>query len=167
LLLPRDLKKWRSIAVDWTDVVRSDRAKYIKDASVRASGPNARQVLETIEGFLLASHADGPIVRSKLTEDTKGERCTKCRRYVAKPMGTSDALDARLAVYRAGLDDAIAFAFAKTSVLVTQNNLLRICRCDLAAWRLALDEYKRDPRAAWRSFRIDLGSMSLGATATS
>lgn len=165
LLVPLDWQKWRSIAVEWTDVVCEDRLAGV----VPATGiyPKAQLVPETIEGFLLASKADGAIVRSKITEDTNTKRCTHCRRHGAKPMVTRDAMDARRAVSRAGLDDAIAFAFAKSSVLVTQNNLMRICRCDLRAWRLALDEYKRDPRAAWASFRIEFGHGPTGQIATS
>jgi hypothetical protein len=115
-----------------------------------------RRALETIEGIGQAVDADGIVVRSAAApHDEAGRRCLSCRRYPAKPMPPTDARDARSAVVRAGLDDAIAYAFARTTILVTASSRLRTCVCDLHAWKTALEEYRRDPSAAWRSMGVE------------
>ena len=79
-------------------------------------------------------------------------------------MSVKDARDARRAVRRAGLDDAVAFAFSKTTILVTESNTFRICPCDLRAWRAALELYQREgPRGAWRSIGVGVRKILRGA----
>jgi hypothetical protein len=119
------------------------------------STSKSRPALETIEAFVDASLGWGPIVRvGGAAEDPSKPWCPVCGRREAKPMPPADAKDARRAVRRAGLDDAVAFAFSKTTILVTHSNQFRICPCDLRAWQRAIELYRCGPRAAWRSIGV-------------
>ncbi len=111
--------------------------------------------LETIEGVAEASLGSGFIGRVPSSpRDATGRRCHDCRRYEAKPMSPRDARDARQAVRRAGLDDAVAYAFAKTTVLITASSRLRWCGCDVEAWQRAIEEYRGEGPAAWRRLGV-------------
>jgi hypothetical protein len=137
-------------------VLKARLARAVVPARGRVKLATARPALETIEAFVEAAQASGPIVRlGGAAEDATTACCPFCRRHAAKPMSPRDAADARRAVRRAGLDDAVAFAFSKTTILVTESNRLRICPCDLQAWRSAVELYQHDPRAAWRSIGLD------------
>ena len=115
-----------------------------------------RPALETIEAMALGPELDGRIVRSHAAPvDRATARCPQCHRRRARPMTPRDACDARLAFRRAAVDEAIAFAFAKTTVLVTTSMRRRMCQCDLVAWTNAIEEYRRSGIAAWRSIGVE------------
>jgi hypothetical protein len=58
---------------------------------------------------------------------------------------------------RAGVDPALIFAFEKTGVLVTQFNQRLIREDDIAAWRAAIDEYRRGDRGCGEDQQFPAG----------
>jgi len=125
------------------------------ERALHRNDPEDRLALETIEA--MARHADqnGRITRLRASRiGSTAARCPDCGLLPAKAMSAQEVRDVRHVVKLARIDDAVAFAFAKTTVLVTVTSRPSMCRCDLAAWSSAIDEYKRDPASAWRSLGV-------------
>jgi hypothetical protein len=114
-----------------------------------------KEARETIEGMAFLAYREGRITRSKASkQDRTAKRCPDCSHFPAKPMAREHIADVRRVVKRAGIDDAVAFAFAKTTVLVTVASRPWMCRCDLLAWANAVNEHRQDPAHAWRSIGV-------------
>ena len=110
---------------------------------------------ETIEMMASLAKNRGRIIRSHAAcQDPTTPRCPKCSRFAAKPMSAEEARLVRRVIEVAKLDDAVAFAFVRTSVLVTGASRESMCDCDLRAWTAAIDEYARGPDAAWRAIGV-------------
>src|SRR5262249_35868911 len=101
-----------------------------------------RPAVETMEAFLVASQLTGPIRRVPgAAEDKTTPKCAACGLRRARPMAPADALDVREAARRAGVDDRAAFAFARTTILLTESTWRRLCVCDQRAWENAIVDY--------------------------
>jgi hypothetical protein len=111
--------------------------------------------LETIEVMGRVAKKQGRITRSRAThQDPTTTRCPKCSCFAAKPMSAADARLVRRVIELARLDDAVAYAFVKTTVLVTAASRSSMCDCDLRAWTAAIAEYAGGPDAAWRAVGV-------------
>jgi hypothetical protein len=69
-------------------------------------------------------------------------------------MSAEEARLVRRVIELARIDDAVAYAFVKTTVLVTAASRPSMCDCDLRAWTAAIDEYTGSPDAAWRAIGV-------------
>lgn len=118
-------------------------------------------IRETLLGFVDAAKAGALVHRLEgATEDRKRPWCPICRRHGAKAMKPSECHLVRELVERAGLSDRVAYAFARTRIIVLESQAFRVCPCDLRAWRTACDDYTRMGRVvAWKT--LGLGKDAL------
>ena len=136
-------------------MIRFALSIYDPESTSENALPDRPLPLETIDAMASLVESRGRIVRSHAAcQDRTTPRCPKCSRFAAKPMSAEEARLVRRVIEVAKLDDAVAFAFVKTNVLVTGASRESMCDCDLRAWTAAIDEYTRGSEAAWRAIGV-------------